>query len=64
MKILNLCSTKYKIFNIRSPDFEEIAKLLKSPIIFDGRNIYHTLHLESKGFEYHQIGVRNASIQP
>ncbi|MDD7346757.1 hypothetical protein [Helicobacter sp.] len=54
----------YKIFNIRSPDFEEIAKLLKSPIIFDGRNIYHTLHLESKGFEYHQIGVRNASIQP
>ena len=48
----------------RSPDFEEIAKLLKSPIIFDGRNIYHTLHLESKGFEYHQIVVRNASIQP
>uniref|UniRef100_UPI000CF0572C UDP-glucose dehydrogenase family protein n=1 Tax=Helicobacter equorum TaxID=361872 RepID=UPI000CF0572C len=47
----------------RSPDFDEIAKLLKSPIIFDGRNIYHTLHLESKGFEYHQIGVRHASIQ-
>lgn len=43
----------------RSPDFGEIAKLLKSPIIFDGRNIYHTLHLESKGFEYYQIGVRD-----
>ena len=46
----------------RSPDFGEIAKLLKSPIIFDGRNIYHTLNLESKGFEYYQIGVSNAKI--
>ena len=42
----------------RSPDFEEIAKLLESPIIFDGRNIYHTLNLESSGFEYYQIGVK------
>ena len=46
----------------RSPDFGEMAKLLKSPIIFDGRNIYHTLNLESKGFEYYQIGVSNAKI--
>lgn len=45
----------------RSPDFEEIAKLLESPIIFDGRNIYHTLNLESSGFEYYQIGVRDAT---
>ena len=42
----------------RSPDFEEIAKLLEYPIIFDGRNIYHTLNLESSGFEYYQIGVK------
>lgn len=42
----------------RSPDFDEIAKLLKNPIIFDGRNIYHTLNLESKGFKYYQIGVK------
>lgn len=41
----------------RSPDFMEIQALLKAPIIFDGRNIYHNLNLESKGFEYHQIGV-------
>ncbi len=46
----------------RSPDFDEIKNLLQNPIIFDGRNIYHTLDLESKGFEYHQIGVRNAKI--
>lgn len=43
----------------RSPDFAEIQKRLKAPIIFDGRNIYHTQNLESKGFEYHQIGVRH-----
>lgn len=45
----------------RSPDFGEIAKLLEYPIIFDGRNIYHTLNLESSGFEYYQIGVRDAT---
>ena len=43
----------------RSPDFGEIAKLLKEPIIFDGRNIYQHCGLESKGFKYYQIGVGN-----
>ena len=28
------------------------------PIIFDGRNQYSHLRLESKGFEYYQIGKR------
>lgn len=46
----------------RSPDFDEIKKLLKAPIIFDGRNIYHHLSLESKGFTYYQIGVSNTTI--
>lgn len=41
----------------RSPDFGEIAKLLKEPIIFDGRNIYQHCGLESKGFAYYQVGV-------
>lgn len=44
----------------RSPDFGEIAKLLKEPIIFDGRNIYQHCALESKGFKYYQIGVSQA----
>ncbi|MDY5823132.1 MAG: UDP-glucose/GDP-mannose dehydrogenase family protein [Helicobacter sp.] len=43
----------------RSPDFGEIAKLLKEPVIFDGRNIYQHCGLESKGFKYYQIGVGN-----
>lgn len=43
----------------RSPDFDEIVKLLNEPIIFDGRNIYQSLNVQSKGFEYYQIGVKS-----
>lgn len=46
--------TEWKEF--RSPDFDEISKLLKSPVIFDGRNQYNIFNLEEKGFEYYQIG--------
>jgi len=46
--------TEWKEF--RSPDFEEIKTLLKSPIIFDGRNQYNVFNIEEKGFEYFQIG--------
>ena len=49
-----LLLTEWKEF--RSPDFDEIKKLLKTPIIFDGRNQYSMLQLEEKGFEYFQIG--------
>ncbi len=46
--------TEWKEF--RSPDFDEINNLLKSPIIFDGRNQYNIFNLAEKGFEYYQIG--------
>jgi UDPglucose 6-dehydrogenase len=46
--------TEWKEF--RSPDFDKIKSLLKSPIIFDGRNQYITYDLESKGLEYYRIG--------
>ncbi|MGI9532016.1 UDP-glucose dehydrogenase family protein [Lutimonas sp.] len=48
--------TEWKEF--RSPDFEELKMKLISPIIFDGRNQYSHLRLESKGFEYFQIGKK------
>ncbi|MCF6168492.1 UDP-glucose/GDP-mannose dehydrogenase family protein [Lutibacter sp.] len=48
--------TEWKEF--RSPDFTEIKKLLKKPIIFDGRNQYNAFNLEAKGFEYYQIGKK------
>ena len=40
----------------RRPDFERIKSLMKTPIIFDGRNQYNSVRLEEKGFEYFQVG--------
>ncbi len=43
----------------RHPDFEEMAKRLKQPVIFDGRNIYSSSvpTLKRLGFTYYGIGV-------
>ena len=49
--------TEWKEF--RSPDFEEMIKRLKKPIIFDGRNQYNQHSLRKIGFIYHQIGVKS-----
>ena len=40
----------------RNPDFNKIKQLLKTPVIFDGRNQYSSYSLPQRGFEYHQIG--------
>lgn len=43
----------------RRPDFERIKKLLKNPVIFDGRNQYDSERLIERGFEYYQVGYIN-----
>jgi UDPglucose 6-dehydrogenase len=48
--------TEWKEF--RSPDFDEIKKLLKQPVIFDGRNQYSKALLEKHGLEYYGIGTQ------
>jgi UDPglucose 6-dehydrogenase len=40
----------------RSPDFKEIKKTLKQPVIFDGRNVYEPAALRKLGFTYYCIG--------
>ena len=47
--------TEWKEF--RQPDFEEIIKLLKQPLIFDGRNQYDKKRMKKLGIEYYQIGA-------
>ena len=42
----------------RRPDFEKLKLIMKSPIIFDGRNQYDALKLQAKGFEYFCIGTQ------
>ena len=40
----------------REPDFQRIKQLLKSPVVFDGRNIYSPGHMRALGFTYFSIG--------
>jgi UDPglucose 6-dehydrogenase len=40
----------------RAPDFNEIAKQLKTPVIFDGRNLYSPSFVKKQGLEYYSIG--------
>ena len=40
----------------RSPDFQAIRARLKTPAIFDGRNLYDPAELERFGLEYYPIG--------
>ncbi|MBP5987503.1 MAG: UDP-glucose/GDP-mannose dehydrogenase family protein [Azonexus sp.] len=46
--------TEWKEF--RSPDFDEIKKTLKNPVIFDGRNLYDPKFVRGAGIEYFAIG--------
>ena len=38
------------------PEFKELFKRMKSPVIFDGRNLYEPWAMERLGFNYHSIG--------
>ena len=49
-----LIITEWREF--RTPDFGEIKKSLKSPIIFDGRLLYDPKKMHDFGMEYYSIG--------
>jgi UDPglucose 6-dehydrogenase len=40
----------------RHPDFEVMRRLLREPVIFDGRNLYEPKTLAEYGFTYYAIG--------
>ena len=46
--------TEWQAF--KAPDFEIIKKMLLSPTIFDGRNLFEPKRLTKKGFTYSAIG--------
>ena len=46
--------TEWKEF--RSPDFARIASTLKTPVIFDGRNLYEPKIVRDAGLDYQPIG--------
>ena len=46
--------TEWKVF--RSPDLGDMLSKMKTPVIFDGRNIYQPETIRKAGFEYFGIG--------
>jgi UDPglucose 6-dehydrogenase len=46
----------------RRPDFAHIANTLKTPAIFDGRNIYDAAEVEAAGIAYYGIGRGRSSV--
>ena len=46
--------TEWKEF--RSPDFAHIAATLKTPVVFDGRNLYEPQLVRDSGIDYQPIG--------
>jgi UDPglucose 6-dehydrogenase len=46
--------TEWKQFRV--PDFAKLRETLKSPVIFDGRNLFEPADVRAAGFAYHPIG--------
>jgi UDPglucose 6-dehydrogenase len=40
----------------RRPDFERIHKAMRTPVVFDGRNIFTPEQMRAAGFTYYSIG--------
>ena len=49
-----IIATEWSLF--REPDFDLLRRLLKAPLIFDGRNIYGLEPMRDHGFIYQSIG--------
>ena len=46
--------TEWKAY--RSPNLERLKSLMKSPVIFDGRNLYEPSTMKQAGIVYQGIG--------
>jgi UDPglucose 6-dehydrogenase len=47
----------------REPDFDLIRKTMKSPLIFDGRNIYDAKKMAAQGFGYFSLGRNDVNLR-
>ncbi len=52
--------TEWKEF--RSPDFDDLRRRLKQPLVFDGRNLYDPVTLAGVGFECEGIGRQTQPV--
>jgi UDPglucose 6-dehydrogenase len=56
-----LIATEWSLF--RTPDFERMKQMMKSNVIFDGRNLYDLQKMSEIGFYYNSIGREVVSPQ-
>ncbi|NOY30557.1 MAG: UDP-glucose/GDP-mannose dehydrogenase family protein [Planctomycetes bacterium] len=40
----------------KRPNWEEMAQVMRSPVIFDGRNLYDPRRMKERGFRYDSVG--------
>ena len=40
----------------KSPDFDRVKRLMRSRVIFDGRNLYRLSQMSTNGFTYYSVG--------
>jgi UDPglucose 6-dehydrogenase len=45
----------------RTPDWDELRTRMKTPVVFDGRNLFAPAMVKVQGFEYYAIGRRGNS---
>ena len=48
--------------SFRAPDFDLLARYLKQPLIFDGRNLFDPQRLSSRGFTYISVGRQTPCV--
>jgi UDPglucose 6-dehydrogenase len=56
-----LIATEWSEF--RTPDFEKMNSLMKSKVIFDGRNLFDPEQMKELGFYYESIGRKTINPQ-
>ncbi len=69
-KLFSLASSQYEALKdadallvvtewnqFRTPDFEKMKELLKTPVLFDGRNLYSPSYMQQIGFSYFGVGL-------
>ena len=45
-----------RMSSVREPDYGKMKSLMRSPVVFDGRNIYSREQMRNLGFTYFSIG--------
>jgi len=54
-----LIATEWSVF--RTPEFDVLARKMKSKVIFDGRNLYDPAKMQELGFYYYSVGRKVVS---